>query len=70
MNTMEIDMDWLQKRVLEEHNNIKSKQINILKYLFTSSEKIKQNKDEALKSLAKVEMIAEIFEKAVKDIPK
>lgn len=62
MKSIEIDTDWLQMRAEQEYANILSKKINCLQYLFTSDKKIRENEDEAIKSLAKTELILEIFQ--------
>lgn len=63
---MEISAEWLKQRAEEEVRNIQSKSISRLSFMFTSKEKIKQNEIDAAKSLAKVEMISEIFERVAK----
>ncbi len=63
---MEISGEWLKQRAEEEVRNIQSKSISRLSFMFTSKEKIKQNEIDAAKSLAKVEMIKEIFERVAK----
>lgn len=63
---MEVSTEWLKQRAEEEVRNIQSKSISRLSFMFTSKEKIKQNEIDAAKSLAKVEMINEIFQRAAK----
>lgn len=63
---MEISGEWLKQRAEEEVRNIQSKSISRLSFMLTSKEKIKQNEIDAAKSLAKVEMITEIFERVAK----
>ena len=63
---MEVSTEWLKQRAEEEVRNIQSKSISRLSFMFTSKEKIKQNEIDAAKSLAKVEMIKEIFERVAK----
>ena len=64
---IEIDADWLQQRAENEQINILSKKLNSLQYFFTSSEKIRKNEEEALKSLAIIEFISEIFKSNVEN---
>jgi len=61
---MEISEEWLTKRAEEELKKIEDKSISRLEFIFTSKEKIQENRVDAAKSLGKIEFIKEMLEQA------
>jgi len=54
-------IEWLKFRAEQETAKIKQGMLSRLRYFFADYETIQKNKEEAAKSLGKVEMIAEII---------
>lgn len=66
MKTIEISIDWIMIRAEEEKLAMSVGILSKIKFLFLSQEKIDEIKENATKSLGKIEMLREIMETFIK----